>query len=103
MRVQRLLHRVNPLRARPVPTCGLPRGKEPVLTVRVIDSGNNLQTAGSGLVGLGGRVTRGRTLLNVTQTPLTHVDETGAARMVDVSSKHISVRQATAAGEVRTT
>jgi len=39
----------------------------------------------------------------VTQSPLTHLDETGAARMVDVSSKHVSVRQATAEGEVRTT
>src|SRR6266511_2245756 len=42
-------------------------------------------------------------MLNVTQRQLTHVDEAGAARMVDVSSKHVSVRQATAAGEVRTT
>ena len=39
----------------------------------------------------------------MTHTSLTHVDETGAARMVDVSSKHVSSRQATAAGEVRTT
>ena len=39
----------------------------------------------------------------MTQSPLTHLDETGAARMVDVSSKHVSVRQATAEGEVRTT
>ncbi|TML31824.1 MAG: cyclic pyranopterin monophosphate synthase MoaC [Actinobacteria bacterium] len=37
------------------------------------------------------------------QRPLTHVDETGAARMVDVSAKDISVRRAVAAGEVRTT
>ncbi len=35
--------------------------------------------------------------------PLTHVDETGAARMVDVSAKDVSVRRAVAAGEVRTT
>lgn len=32
---------------------------------------------------------------------LTHVDETGAARMVDVSEKDISVRTATATGFVR--
>jgi cyclic pyranopterin phosphate synthase len=32
--------------------------------------------------------------------PLTHVDETGAARMVDVSDKSPTVRQAVAAGEV---
>jgi cyclic pyranopterin phosphate synthase len=35
--------------------------------------------------------------------PLTHVDETGAARMVDVSTKDVTVRSATAAGVVRTT
>ncbi len=34
---------------------------------------------------------------------LTHVDEQGAARMVDVSGKTVSVRRATAAGAVRTT
>jgi cyclic pyranopterin monophosphate synthase len=34
---------------------------------------------------------------------LTHVDEHGAARMVDVSGKEISVRRAVAAGVVRTT
>lgn len=34
------------LRARPIPTCGLPRGKEPVHTVRVIDFANNLGLAG---------------------------------------------------------
>jgi cyclic pyranopterin monophosphate synthase len=34
---------------------------------------------------------------------LTHVDETGAARMVDVSGKQPSVRRAVAAGRVRTT
>jgi cyclic pyranopterin monophosphate synthase len=34
---------------------------------------------------------------------LTHVDETGAARMVDVSAKDVSARQAVAAGSVRTT
>jgi len=34
---------------------------------------------------------------------LTHVDESGAARMVDVSSKEISVRRAVAAGSVETT
>jgi cyclic pyranopterin phosphate synthase len=34
---------------------------------------------------------------------LTHVDETGAARMVDVSGKDITVRSAVAAGTVTTT
>ncbi len=34
---------------------------------------------------------------------LTHVDETGAARMVDVSAKTVSERRAVAAGTVRTT
>lgn len=34
---------------------------------------------------------------------LTHVDATGAARMVDVSGKNVSIRVAVAAGEVRTT
>ncbi|MGC9667042.1 cyclic pyranopterin monophosphate synthase MoaC [Planosporangium sp. 12N6] len=34
---------------------------------------------------------------------LTHVDETGAARMVDVSGKDVSVRLAVAAGTVTTT
>jgi cyclic pyranopterin monophosphate synthase len=33
---------------------------------------------------------------------LTHVDETGAARMVDVSAKAVTTRQATAAGRVVT-
>jgi cyclic pyranopterin phosphate synthase len=33
----------------------------------------------------------------------THVDESGAARMVDVSGKEISVRRAVAAGTVHTT
>ena len=32
--------------------------------------------------------------------PLTHVDETGAARMVDVSGKDVTVRTATASGRV---
>ncbi len=32
---------------------------------------------------------------------LTHVDETGAARMVDVSGKEVTVRQARASGRVR--
>jgi cyclic pyranopterin phosphate synthase len=40
----------------------------------------------------------------VTNRPsLTHVDETGAARMVDVSGKPSSTREAVAAGRVRTT
>lgn len=34
---------------------------------------------------------------------LTHVDETGAARMVDVSAKAVSERRAVAAGTIRTT
>ena len=34
---------------------------------------------------------------------MTHVDETGAARMVGVSAKDISVRRAVAAGTLRTT
>ncbi|MGE5827290.1 MAG: cyclic pyranopterin monophosphate synthase MoaC [Micromonosporaceae bacterium] len=34
---------------------------------------------------------------------LTHVDATGAARMVDVSAKDVTVRRAVAAGIVRTT
>jgi cyclic pyranopterin monophosphate synthase len=44
-----------------------------------------------------------RRLLGVSQPQLTHVDETGVARMVDVSAKDVTVRQAVAAGEVRTT
>ncbi len=40
----------------------------------------------------------------MTETPgLTHVDEAGAARMVDVSGKAVSVRRAVAAGRVVTT
>ena len=37
------------------------------------------------------------------ETQLTHVNDRGEARMVDVSEKPLSVRRATAAGEVRTT
>jgi cyclic pyranopterin phosphate synthase len=36
----------------------------------------------------------------VTGPRLTHVDETGAARMVDVSAKPVTAREATAAGRV---
>jgi cyclic pyranopterin phosphate synthase len=36
----------------------------------------------------------------VTESRLTHVDETGAARMVDVSAKAVTAREATAAGRV---
>jgi cyclic pyranopterin phosphate synthase len=36
------------------------------------------------------------------ESPLTHVDETGAARMVDVSAKAVTPRQAIAAGRVMT-
>jgi cyclic pyranopterin phosphate synthase len=39
----------------------------------------------------------------VADTQLTHVNARGEARMVDVSEKSVSVRRATAAGEVRTT
>lgn len=40
----------------------------------------------------------------MTERPgLTHVDADGAARMVDVSGKNVSVRRAVAAGRVRTT
>ncbi|MEV0715707.1 cyclic pyranopterin monophosphate synthase MoaC [Asanoa sp. NPDC050611] len=39
----------------------------------------------------------------VGETNLTHVDESGAARMVDVSAKDVSARRATAAGRLRTT
>ena len=42
-------------------------------------------------------------LAAVDEQSLTHVDATGAARMVDVSEKQPSVRTATAAGEVGTT
>jgi len=42
------------------------------------------------------------TLGNVSEK-LTHVDDTGAARMVDVSAKDVSARRAVAAGVVRTT
>ncbi len=37
------------------------------------------------------------------ESAFTHVDEAGAARMVDVSAKDVSVRRAVAAGTVRTT
>ena len=37
----------------------------------------------------------------MTETPLPHLDERGAARMVDVSAKAVSARSATAAGLVR--
>jgi cyclic pyranopterin phosphate synthase len=36
----------------------------------------------------------------MTEQRLTHVDETGAARMVDVSAKQVSTREAVAAGRV---
>jgi cyclic pyranopterin phosphate synthase len=39
----------------------------------------------------------------MTQEDLTHVDDTGAARMVDVSDKRESARTAVASGVVRTT
>ena len=37
------------------------------------------------------------------ESPLTHVDESGAARMVDVSAKSVTVRRAVAAGRLTTT
>jgi cyclic pyranopterin monophosphate synthase len=37
------------------------------------------------------------------ESPLTHVDSTGAARMVDVSAKAVSTRVAVAAGRLATT
>jgi cyclic pyranopterin monophosphate synthase len=46
---------------------------------------------------------RGRRSLGLVAERLTHVDEAGAARMVDVSGKDISVRRAVAAGTLRTT
>ncbi|MFD2090221.1 cyclic pyranopterin monophosphate synthase MoaC [Blastococcus deserti] len=36
----------------------------------------------------------------MSESRLTHVDETGAARMVDVSAKPVTAREATAAGRV---
>ncbi len=44
-----------------------------------------------------------RRKLQFVNTRLTHVDEQGAARMVDVTEKPVSARRAVAAGEVRTT
>jgi cyclic pyranopterin phosphate synthase len=37
------------------------------------------------------------------ESPLSHLDEAGAARMVDVSTKPVSARRAVAAGRVETT
>src|ERR671939_831462 len=37
------------------------------------------------------------------ESPLTHIDETGAARMVDVSAKTVTARRAVAAGTLQTT
>jgi cyclic pyranopterin monophosphate synthase len=39
----------------------------------------------------------------VSESRLTHVDEAGAARMVDVSAKDVTARRAVAAGVMRTT
>jgi len=44
-----------------------------------------------------------RTLRRVAEPQLTHVDAKGAARMVDVSGKDITIRRAVAAGTVTTT
>ena len=41
--------------------------------------------------------------MDIAATGLTHVDATGAARMVDVSGKDVTVRQATASATFRTT
>jgi cyclic pyranopterin monophosphate synthase len=51
----------------------------------------------------GGRGGWGRTLFDVVESRLTHVDESGAARMVDVSEKTSTVRRAVALGEISTT
>jgi cyclic pyranopterin phosphate synthase len=48
-------------------------------------------------------VGRGARTLSLVAEQLTHVDESGAARMVDVSGKDISVRRAVAAGTLHTT
>jgi cyclic pyranopterin phosphate synthase len=37
------------------------------------------------------------------ESPLSHIDETGAARMVDVSAKPVTIRRAIATGRVSTT
>ena len=42
----------------------------------------------------------GRGVLHGTEDRLTHVDESGAARMVDVSAKDVTARTATASGRV---
>ena len=47
-----------------------------------------------------GRGDGARAALVMTGPRLTHVDETGAARMVDVSGKDVTVREATASGRV---
>lgn len=44
-----------------------------------------------------------RRLIGVADPQLTHVDAKGAARMVDVSGKDITIRRAVAAGSVTTT
>lgn len=46
---------------------------------------------------------RAATTLGHVPEQLTHVDASGAARMVDVSAKDVSTREAVAAGQVRTT
>src|SRR6266567_1629412 len=43
---------------------------------------------------------RGRNLAAMTQPGLTHLDESGHARMVDVSGKDVTARQARASGRV---
>lgn len=50
-----------------------------------------------------GPVSEPRRRLQDVSERLTHVDDSGAARMVDVSGKEITARTATAAGVVRTT
>jgi cyclic pyranopterin phosphate synthase len=42
-------------------------------------------------------------VIRLADVELTHVDASGAARMVDVSAKQVSVREATASGVFRTT
>jgi cyclic pyranopterin phosphate synthase len=49
------------------------------------------------------QVSRGRVGANLRGMKLTHVDARGAARMVDVSAKAVTAREAVAAGRVTTT
>jgi cyclic pyranopterin phosphate synthase len=55
------------------------------------------------VTGAGGVALFVRTLNVVAEPQLTHVDSKGAARMVDVSGKDVTIRRAVAAGTVTTT